>query len=302
VIGRPSGTLSGVGLVLVAIASVQLGAGIATSFIPDVGPEGAVWLRVLIAAVLLGVVWPPSRLPLPWRLPWSRSTWLAVAAFGVTTSLMNWAFYEAIDRIPLGIAVTLEFIGPLALALALSRRWLDAGWAVAAGAGIVLLTVVPDAAGARLDPVGVVVALVAGALWAGYILLSHRVGRLVPGTRGLSAALLVGAVVLAPVGLTAGTSLLDPRVLALAAVVAVLSTALAYGLELEALRRLSSRLFGVLTSLDPVMAAVVGAVLLGQLLTGRQWAGVLVICAVSVGATLTARRSPAGDGAPVVPG
>lgn len=289
--------LSGVGLMLVAVTSVQAGAGVATRLFPLVGPAGAVWLRVLLSAVLMAVVWPPSRLRVaPWRLGWSRQAWLSVAAFGVVMAGMNALFYAAIDRLPLGIVVTIEFAGPLSLALALSRRWLDGLWAVAAAGGILLLMLEgdhsgPGGAGTRLDPVGVAAAVGAGALWAAYIVLSHRVGRLVPGTQGLAVALVVGALVLTPIGVTAGQRLLDPTVLGLAAAVAVLSTALAYGLELEALRRVPARLFGILASIDPVMAALVGLVI-GQVLGRWQWLGIAVICLVSVGATLTARQRP----------
>lgn len=294
--GGDAGRGTGVGLVLVAVVSVQLGAGVATQLFPLTGPGGAVWVRLVLAAVLMAVIWPASRLPggLWWRrLGWSREAWIAVVAFGAGLALMNWAFYESIARIPLGVAVALEFAGPLGLAMVLSRRRTDALWAVGAAVGIGALTVDPDTVGELadgLDPVGVLLALVAGAFWAAYILLSGRVGRLVPGTQGLSVALVVGAVLLAPVGLAAGERLLDLRVLGLGLGVAVLSTALAYGLELEALRRLPARLFGILMSVEPVVAALVGLVILSQVLDPLQWVGVLVITAVSVGATLTAGR------------
>jgi inner membrane transporter RhtA len=300
----PAGTGTGVALVLVAVVSVQFGAGLATRLFPLVGPGGAVWVRLLLAALLMAVGFPWTRLPPRfWALRglgWSGSAWRAVVAFGTGLALMNWAFYESIARIPLGVAVALEFAGPLALALVLSRRVTDALWAVGAAAGIAALTLDPTDLGrlaSGLDPAGVLLALVAGALWAAYILLSRRVGRLVPGTRGLSAALVVGAVLLAPVGLASGSRLLDWRVLGLGAGVAVLSTALAYGLELEALRRIPARLFGILMSVEPMVAALVGLVLVTQVLDPLQWAGVAVVTAVSVGATLTTRTGPGGGDA-----
>jgi inner membrane transporter RhtA len=299
----PAGTGTGVALVLVAIVSVQFGAGLAIQLFPLVGPGGAVWVRLLLAAVLMAVVLPWTRLPMRfWTLRglgWSGAAWRAVVAFGTGLALMNWAFYEAIARIPLGVAVALEFAGPLALALVLSRRVSDGLWAVGAAAGIAALTLDPAGLGrlaAGLDPVGVLLALAAGGLWAAYIVLSRRVGRLVPGTRGLSVALVVGAIVLAPVGLTSGARLLDWRVVVLGLGVAVLSTALAYGLELEALRRIPARLFGILMSVEPMVAALVGLVLVAQVLDPPQWVGVAVVTAVSVGATLTARTGPGGRG------
>jgi inner membrane transporter RhtA len=291
----PADAGTGVALVLVGVLSVQFGAVLATQLFPLVGPGGAVWVRLVLAAVLMAVVFPPSRLRVRGsdRERWSREAWVAVVAFGAGLALMNWSFYESLDRIPLGVAVALEFLGPLTLSLVLSRRRTDVAWAVGAAAGIAALTLdleALDALAGGLDPVGVLLALVAGALWAAYILLSRRVGRLVPGTRGLSAALVVGALLLTPVGLAAGDRLLDWRVLALGAGVAVLSTALAYGVELEALRRIPARLFGILMSTEPMVAALVGLALLGQLLQPVQWAGVAAVCIVGVGATATSRR------------
>jgi inner membrane transporter RhtA len=298
-----AGTGTGVALVLVAVVSVQFGAGLAIQLFPLVGSGGAAWVRLLLAAVLVAVISPWTRLPLRfWALRglgWSGPAWRAVVAFGAGLALMNWAFYEAIARIPLGVAVALEFAGPLGLALVLTRRVTDAVWAVGAATGIAALTLDPADLGrpaAGLDPAGVVLALVAGGLWAAYILLSRRVGRLVPGTGGLSVALVVGAVLLAPVGLATGARLLDWRVIGLGLGVAVLSTALTYGLELEALRRIPARLFGILMSVEPMVAALVGLVLVAQVLDPPQWVGVAVVTAVSVGATLTARTGPGGRG------
>lgn len=286
-------TASGVSLLLVGVLSVQLGAGLAKSVFPVIGPGGTVWLRLLFAAVVLAVLFPPSRLSWPpRRLGWSAEANRAVVGFGVVLAGMNWTFYEAIDRIPLGAAVALEFAGPLSLALVLSRRVVDVLWALLAASGLVLLTF--DPFGERgigtgaLDPVGVVLALVAGAFWAAYILASRRVGSLVPGTRGLAGALVVAAVLTAPVGLAEGTALLDPRVLLLGLGIALLSSALPYAVELEALRRLPARVFGVLLSIEPVAAAGVGLLLLAEVLGPWQWAAVALVCLASLGVTLTA--------------
>jgi len=313
-------TLSGVGLVLVGIGSVQIGAGVATFLFPLAGPGGAVWLRLLLSAVLLAVLWPPSRLPwaailrrrrgdsrqggdrqggdpqgLGWdgRTWWTR-TWWTVVAFGVVLAGMNWSFYESLARIPLGIAVAIEFAGPLALSMALSRRWTDAAWAVLAAAGLAGLTLI-GAGTHGADLIGIGFAAIAGALWACYILISQRVGRLVPGMRGLSVALVIGAILTTPVGLAAGSRLWDWQVVGLAAAVALLSTAVAYGAELEALRRLPARVFGVLMSIEPALAALIGLVLLGQLLAPGEWWGIAAICLASVGATLTAHRRTSPD-------
>ena len=290
-----SRTASGVSLLLVGVLSVQLGAGLAKSVFPVAGPGGTVWLRLLFAAVVLALLFPPSRLPWPLsRLGWSRDAVLAVVGFGLVLGGMNWTFYEAIDRIPLGVAVALEFTGPLVLALSLSRRVVDVLWALLAAAGLVLLTLDPfgasDTLTGPLDPVGVVLALVAGAFWAGYILASRRVGNLVPGTKGLAGALVVAALVTTPVGLAAGTALLDTRILLVGLGIALLSSALPYAVELEALRRLPARVFGVLLSIEPVAAAAVGLVVLGEVLDAWQWGAVALICVASLGVTLTAEQ------------
>lgn len=265
---------------------------------PVAGPGGTVFLRLVFAAVVLAVLFPPSRLTWPLRrLGWSRDAVLAVVAFGLVLGGMNWTFYEAIDRIPLGPAVALEFTGPLVLALALSRRVVDVLWALLAAAGLVLLTLDPfgtsGTATGPLDPVGVVLALVAGVFWAAYILTSRRVGSLVPGTKGLAGALVVAALVTTPAGLGAGSTLLDPRVLLVGLGVALLSSALPYAAELEALRRLPARVFGVLLSTEPVAAATVGLVLLGEVLDVWQWGAVGLICVASLGVTLTAEQPEA---------
>ena len=287
-------TASGVSLLLVGVLSVQLGAGLAKSLFPVAGPGGTVWLRLLFAAVVLAVLFPPSRLPWPLsRLGWSREAAVAVVGFGLVLGGMNWSFYEAIDRIPLGVAVALEFTGPLVLSLALSRRVVDVLWALLAAAGLLLLTLDPfgtsESPSGPLDPVGVVLALVAGLFWAGYILASRRVGNLVPGTKGLAGALVVAALVTTPVGLSTGTVLLDSRILLIGLGVALLSSALPYATELEALRRLPARVFGVLLSTEPVAAALVGLLVLGEVLDAWQWGAVALIFVASLGVTLTAR-------------
>lgn len=271
-------------LVLVAVASVQVGASLAKGLFDDVGPGGTVLLRVAFAALLLSALWRPR---VRGR---ARDEWMLAAAFGLSLAGMNFAFYLALDRIPLGVAVTLEFAGPLAVAVAGSRRTLDLVWVVLAAAGILLLT---DLSGDGTDPAGMALALLAGAFWAAYILLSVRVGRAFPGGGGLAIALLMATALLMPFGISdGGAELLDPPVLAAGAVVALLSSAIPYSLELEALRSLPSRVFGVLMSLEPAMAALAGFVVLGEVLGLREVVAIALVVAASAGAARTADGGP----------
>lgn len=273
-------------LVLVGIASVQVGSAIARTLFDDVGPGGAVMLRITLAAVLLAVIWRPSV-----RGHDRRDLWL-VSAFGVTLAAMNFSFYASIDRIPLGVAVTCEFVGPLGVAVAGSHRRLDLLWVALAAAGILLLAA---PSGGGLNAPGVILALVAGGWWAAYILLSARVGRVYPGGTGLALAMVVAAVLIFPVGIAAaGDDLLTPEVLAAALAVAVLSSLIPYSLELEALRRMPARVLGVLMSLEPAAAAIAGLIVLGQVLEANEWAGMALVIVASAGATrFGARMAPA---------
>jgi inner membrane transporter RhtA len=269
-----------VGLVLTGVFSVQIGAALATTLFEDLGPTGAVLMRTAFAAALLAAIWRPRRALLRGE---QRG---AVVLFGLVLAGMNLSFYAALDRLPLGIAVTIEFIGPLAVAIAASRRWLDGAWIAAAAAGLVLL--VPGI-GQELDPLGIAFALAAAGFWAAYILLSARVGRGGAGNAGLAMAMAIGAVALVPVGLVGGgTALLEPGLLAIGAAVAVLSSAIPYTAELEALRRLPEGTFGVLLSLEPAVAALVGLVALDQALLGRELAAIGLIVLASAGALSTA--------------
>ena len=267
----------GVLMVLGAIVSVQVGAAFAKGLFEVAGPTGVVWLRLGIAAVVLVAVAHPSLQVL--RGPGGRS----VLLFGFALAAMNWSFYEALARIPLGVAVTFEFIGPLGVAVATSRRRSDLTVVAIAAAGIALLTRSGEAA---LDPVGVGLALLAGAFWAAYILLSASVGDHSPGAAGLAVALVVGTVVVSPAGLSALWGAVTPGLLGVGAAVAMLSSAIPYSLELEALRRVPTSVFGVLMSLEPAVAAVAGAVVLGEELVARQWVAVLLVVAASAIAAL----------------
>jgi inner membrane transporter RhtA len=275
------------GLVLVAIASTQLGAAVAKSLFDQVGAGGTVLLRILFAALVLVALWRPG------LRRWTRAELGLAALFGLVLAGMNLSFYAAIDRIPLGVAVTLEFSGPLAVALLGSRHALDVLWATLAGAGIVLLA---SPGGGSIDPVGVILALVAGVCWGSYIVLSQRAGRAFPGGTGLALAMAFGAVLLLPVGVAgAGAELLAPGVLAVGAGVALLSSVTPYSLELEALRRLPAHVFGVLMSLEPAVAALVGLVVLGEVLEARQVVAILLVVCASVGASRAADQAQPRD-------
>ncbi|MGH2984788.1 MAG: EamA family transporter [Solirubrobacterales bacterium] len=261
-------------LVVGAVLSVQLGAAAATTLFDEVGPTGTVFYRLLFAALVLVAVWRPSV-----RGADPRALVLA-AAFGVTLAAMNLCFYEALDRIPLGITVTLEFVGPLMVALLGSRRALDLAWVALAAAGIVLLTGPEGSA----EAAGVALALAAGGFWAVYILLSARIGRAFSGGDGLALAMMVSAALMVGPGIASGgADLLDARVIAIGAAVALLSSAIPYSLELEALRRLRVGAFGVLMSLEPAIAALVGLVALQQDLAAAEVAGILFVVAASAG-------------------
>jgi inner membrane transporter RhtA len=267
----------GVALVVAAVTSLQFGAGFAVTLFDELGPAGAAFVRLAVAAAVLVAVWRPRVGGHPW------AELRVAAAFGIVLGLMNWAIYSAMDRIPLGIAVTIEFAGPLAVAVAGSRRALDLLWVALAAGGILLLT---DPGGGSLDALGVGFALLAAALWAAYILLSARTGRLFGGGSGLAIAMVVGAIAIAPMGVAqAGAALLEPELLAAGAAVALVSSVIPYSLELEALRRLPARVFGVLMSLEPAVAALAGLIVLGQALGGREWLAIALVVVASAGAT-----------------
>jgi inner membrane transporter RhtA len=273
-------------LVVAGVSSVQLGAAIAKSLFDELTPTGLVMLRLVFGALILGLLFRPRV-----RDRSSRELQLALA-FGLTLVTMNFCFYQAIDRIPLGIAVTLEFIGPLGIALVGSRRSSDFLWVAMAASGIALLA--PGIGEEGLDPVGVAFAVGAGILWAAYITLSIRVGRAYSGPTGLVLAMAVGALVALPFGIaSAGSALLQPELLAAGLAVAVLSAALPWSLELEALRRLPAHVFGVLMSLEPAIGALVGFVVLGEHLGTRAITAIALVVLASAGAARGARTVPA---------
>ena len=273
-------------LVIAGVASVQFGAAIAKSLFDDLTPTGLVALRLLFGGLVLGLLFRPSVRDRP------LAELRLALAFGLTLVSMNFCFYQALDRIPLGIAVTLEFVGPLGVALLGSRRPADLLWVGLAAAGIALLA--PGMGDSGLDAAGVAFALGAGVLWAAYITLSVRVGRAYSGPTGLVLAMSVGAVVALPFGVaSAGSALLEPELLAAGFAVAVLSAALPWSLELEALRRMPAHVFGVLMSLEPAIGALVGFVVLGERIGTRAVVAVAFVVIASAGAARQARTAPA---------
>ncbi len=267
-----------VGLVLAAAVSPQIGAAFAVTLFDELGAAGAAFLRLAFAAIVLWAIWRP-RLTGDLRL---------AGAFGVALGLMNWSFYEAIDRIPLGVAVTIEFAGPLLVAVIGSRRPLDGVWTALAAAGIVVLV---DPGGGSVDAAGVGFALAAAAFWMAYIYLSKRTGAAFPGGSGLALAMAVGALIVLPAGvIQAEGALAEPDLLGSALVVAFASSVLPYSLELEALRRLPEAVFGVLMSLDPAVAALAGFVLLDQDLGARELIAIAMVVVASAGAASLSHR------------
>ncbi|MFE6164305.1 DMT family transporter [Streptomyces sp. NPDC056486] len=274
------GALGPVGLVLAGGVSVQFGGAIAVSVMPKAGALGIVTLRLAFAALVLMIVCRP-------RLRGhSRADWGTVLAFGVAMAGMNGLFYQSVARIPMGPAVTLEVLGPLALSVFASRRALNLVWAGLALCGVFLLGGGGGFDG--LDPVGVAYALGAGAMWATYIVFSARTGRRFPQADGLALAMVVAALLFLPLGLVeSGEKLVRPEVLGLGAAVAVMSSVLPYTLELIALRRLPASTFAIMMSLEPAIAAVAGFLVLNQALSVNEALAISLVIAASMGAVRT---------------
>ncbi len=274
-------------LVLAGIVSVQFGGALAQTLVPVIGAGGSVVMRLLFATVLLLVMVRPR-----WR-GHSRRAWLTVIAFGVALGLMNFTFYSSLAYLPIGVAVTIEFIGPLTLAAVLSRRLVDGAAVLAAGLGVVLISEALSTPPADLEWAGIALALAAGTFWAAYIVLSGRTGAEFPKLEGLALAMVVATVITLPLGV-GSIPLWTTETLVKGLGIAVLSSVLPYSLELTALRRLSARVFGVLLSLEPAFAALAGLIVLGQRLTPTQLVGMgLVVTASALVLGLGARKDPA---------
>jgi inner membrane transporter RhtA len=275
-------------LVLASIVSVQCGSALATSLFDEVGTAGAVFLRAAFGALVLVALSRGG--PLRAR-EWPHRD---VLLLSVAVAAVNLFFYAALDRLPLGITVTLEFVGPLGVAIIGSRRPRDVVWVVLAAAGILLLS---DGGGEGVDALGVVLALTAGFFWGAYIVLSDRVGALAPGVGGATLAAVLSAVLVAPLGIAqGGGEILEPAVLAVGAAVGVLSTAIPYAFEMEALRRLPRAVFGVLMSLEPAVAAAIGFLALSQSLDAAEVLAIGLVVVASAGALRSAAAPPPHDG------
>jgi inner membrane transporter RhtA len=268
-------------LVLTGMLSVQFGAVISKGLFGEIPPVGMVFLRLATSALILLALSRPRLRGRP------RSDWRPVLALGFALGAMNWAFYESISRIPLGVAVTIEFAGPLLVAAVGSRRPRDLVWVGLAAIGIALFGAGPT----TVDPVGFALALLAGGCWAVYIVSTASTGRRWAGVEGLAVASTIAALGIVPfAAVEAGSALLEPRLLVLGALVGLLSSVIPYSLEMIALRTLPPRVFGILMSLEPAVAAVIAAILLGEWLTPLQLIAMGCVIAASVGA---ARTEPA---------
>lgn len=273
------GSLGPVGLVLAGGISVQFGGALAVMLMPQAGALGVVTLRLAVGAIVMLLVCRPR------VRGYTRADWTTVIVFGVAMAAMNGLFYQAAARIPLGAAVTLEVLGPLALSVFASRRLVNLLWAGLALVGVFLLA---GGGFGGLDLVGVAFALAAGVMWAAYIIFSARTGRRFPQADGLALAMAVGAVLFLPLGiLESGTRLLEPTILGLGAAVAVLSSVLPYTLELLALRRLPASTFAVMMTLEPAIASIAGFLLLSQALSAVQALAIALVIGASMGAVRT---------------
>jgi len=284
---RPRGsTGTSVLLLLIAMSSIQLGASLAKTLFHIVGAPGAVALRTALATLMLAAVLRP------WRARFTARSWPALAVYGVALGTMNFLYYMALRTVPLGITVSLEFTGPLAVAVLTSRRLVDFLWIVLAAAGLaVLLPIGHTQAG--IDPTGALFALGAGACWAMYIVFGQKAGADY-GAQAVALGSVIASIIVVPIGIAkAGTALLSMAALPYGMAIALLSTALPYTLEMTALTRLPARTFGILMSIEPVFGALAGWVMLHEVLSALQWAAIALIILASIGTTWTATVQPA---------
>jgi inner membrane transporter RhtA len=278
-----------VALVLAGVTSIQFGAALAATLFDEASPAGVSAVRLGFAALVLLAIWRP------WRRRHAPEHLRLAVMFGLTLGAMNLTFYEALDRIPLGVAVTIEFLGPITVATLLTRRRLDLVWVALAVAGILLLTAPWQETGG-LDTAGVLFALVAAVFWALYILLAQRASRVFDGGEGLAIAMVAAALIpLVPGIAQDGTALVDAHLLLVGFGVALLSSVIPYSLETEALRRMPARVFGVLMSLEPALAALAGFLVLSQALDVRELVAIGLVVAASIGVTRTAASVPPAE-------
>ena len=276
-----------VALLLAAMCSIQFGASLAKSLFPVLGPAGATAMRLVLATLILLAIYRP------WRGVSLQGSWRSLLIYGASLGFMNLAFYLALERVPMGIVVAIEFLGPLGVAIAASRRVIDFAWVLLAVIGLALLLPLTEHA-KRLDPIGVLYALLAGLGWALYIVFGTRAGS-AHGSRSVAIGMLVATAVVLPAGVVqAGSSLLTVSVLPIALAVAVFSSALPYTLEMYALTRIPTRTFGIFMSIEPALAALTGLAVLGELLTPLQWLAIGCVILASIGSAGTSaiRDSP----------
>ncbi|NKB61381.1 MAG: EamA family transporter [Gammaproteobacteria bacterium] len=280
-----SGTFPPTGLVLIAVTSIQLGAGIATHLFPVLGAEGTVAIRIIFSSLLLGLA---ARGRVGTFVGTLKRNWGLLIGFGLCIAAMNLFFYQSIARIPLGAAVAFEFIGPLGVAAFSSKRLSHFAWIALAALGIVLLS---PLSGTDLDTLGIVFALLAGGGWALFILLAARVGERVSGNDGLVIGMAVAAVTMVPFAVPVMTDLVsNPLILIASFGVALLSTTIPFTLEFEALKRIPSRTYGILVSTEPAVAAVVGALLLGERIGIQGMVAVACVVIAAIGISVSDQK------------
>jgi inner membrane transporter RhtA len=275
-----------IGLMLIAMLSVQTGASLAKGLFPLVGAQGATTLRLVLSALLMAAIWRP------WKAKITRRNLPPLLGYGLALGTMNLVFYLALRTVPLGIAVAIEFIGPLTVAIVQSRRAVDFAWVALAVAGLLLLLPIGGLS-AGLDLKGAALALAAGVCWALYIVFGQKAGA-EHGGRTVALGSLIAAALVTPFGVAhAGAHLFSPAVLPLGIAVALLSSAIPYSLEMIGLQRLPTRTFGILMSLEPAIGAVSGFLILGERLTPIQLVAIAAVIAASVGAVATSREPKA---------
>ena len=278
--------ITGAGAQLVTEVTINYGSSLAGLLIPVVGSPVVVAVRQLMMAITVLPFYRPKFVTFTWARLWPA------LLLGVVLAVMNLTFYESVDRLGLGVAATIEFLGPFAVALAASRRFLDFVCAAAAAGGVFLLTW----SDGTLDPVGIALALTAAAAWAGYILLTRRVATQLPGLEGITIASLVSLVLLVPLAVvTVDYSKLNWGVIGLLVAVGVLSSAFPYTVDTFILRRITPRLYAIITSFGPVVAAVFGVLVLGETLLLQQQVAIVVVCAAAGAAIATQREQPVSD-------
>jgi len=277
-------TLAPIGALLLALGSFSFGASLAKGIFPIIGAEGATALRLIVAAVILTIAFRPWRFDL-------KADWMPLLAYGITLGTMNLTFYKSLETIPIGIAIAIEFMGPLGLALFTSRRRIDLLWIAFAVVGLALLLPL-DGVTKALDWHGVLWAIAAGALWVAYILFGKRAGRTL-GTAAVASGMIVGALLIGPLGIaSAGMHLLDWRILGTGLLIGLFSSAIPYALEMVALRQLPANTYGILCSAEPAVGALMGFVFLHQILTPPQWLAIALVVLASIGAAWGARTAP----------